>query len=415
VNPRARRALLIFIFVCFIIPLCQGQKIKVLLTGQVDVQTNPLIMWFSQEPSVDATAVPTRSNDLVLVKDIKRFVRLYFPRTYDRLKEYEFIILHSPEMFHLTGEQDRWMHDAIQEGAGALAAPAGLSDHGDIQHAWINSIVYQALPNDFSAVLASGGRRGQTPFHIEVNRNFPEPVLTPFVPLGIEEFPGAGGNMIIGKEGSSTLAWQIGEALGRVPYMIAWDYGEGRGMTLGDSLHLTFWSDYISLRNPAYEATQNPYGLDILMNMVLYLTGRRVPEDVLAVHKIRSLFIEYRIKMSLLISLSDFAQKFGADSGQLADILHPLDERGEEAEDRYLEQNFEECEEILNSLFEDITRAETRFVKIKEMALLWVYAVEWLVTMATAMLSGFVLWTVMIRRKLYREVGTTQLERSRDS
>ncbi|MBU7004312.1 MAG: hypothetical protein HXS50_02000 [Theionarchaea archaeon] len=411
-KPVAHRALLIAILIIFSVP-CQCQKIRVLLTGQVDVQTNPLIMWFGQESSVDATAVPTRSNDLVKTEDIKRFVRLYFPRTYQQVREFDFIILHSPEMFHLTREQDRWMHDAIKEGAGAMAAPAGLSDHGDIQHAWINSIVQRALPNDFSLVLASGGRRGQTPFHIEVNRDFPEPVLTPFIPLGIEDFPGAGGNMIIGREGSRILAWQIGQALGRVPYMIAWDYGEGRGLTLADSLHLTFWSDYISLRNPAYETTQNQYSLDILMNMVLYLTRRSLPEDVLAVHKMRTSFAELRIKMSLLISLSDFAQKFGADGDRLGEILSPLVEMGEQAEDRYLEQDFEESERILNSLFEDISRAETRILKIKETALLWVYTVEWLVVTSTLMLSSFGLWTLMVRRKLYRHVGTTQLERSR--
>jgi hypothetical protein len=216
---------------------------------------------------------------------------------------------------------------------------------------------------------------------------------------------------MVPRDGSRTLAWSIGETVGRTPYMIAWDYGEGRGMTLADPLHSTFWSDYISLSNPAYEKTQNPYSLDILINMVLYLTGRRVPADVLVVHNMRAQFVEYRIKMSLLVSLADFAEKFGADSARMGDIVSPIVERFQEAEESYLTQDFEACQETMNSVFDDLSQAELQVVKIKENVLIWVYAVEWLTVTATIMLSSFALWTVMIRRKLYRQVGTTQLER----
>jgi len=410
VGSKVTEFLLALLVICLLCT-CQGQKIRALVTGQVDSEKNPLIKWFEQEPSVDATAVITRPSGLIETRDIRRFIRLYFPRSYEEIRGYDFIILHSPEMYHLTREQDAWMHDAIEEGAGALAAPAGFSDHIDIQQAWINSVVQAALPNDFAAVLASGGRRGQTPFHIEVNPDFPDPVLTPFVPLGIETFPGAGGNMIIGRQGSGILAWQIGQALGRVPYMIAWDYGDGRGMTLGDSLHLTFWSDYISIANPNYESSRNPYSLDILMNMVLYLTKRDLPADVLVVHRMRSQFVQYRVKMSLLVSLTEFAQKFGADSGQMGRILSPIVDMAEQAEESYLSQDFEGCQELMDSVFSELSRAELEVVEIKERVLMWIYLSEGLVITGTFMISGFLLWTVMIRRKLYRQVETTQLQR----
>jgi hypothetical protein len=274
-------------------------------------------------------------------------------------------------------------------------------------------MVYRALPNNFVAVLASGGRAGQRHFQVEVNRDFPEPVLTPFIPLGIEKFPGRAANRIVGRDGARTLAWAIGEYMDKIPYMITWDYDRGRGMTLGDSLHLTFWSDYISLRNPAYETSQNPYSLDILMNMVLYLTGRNLPTDVLVVHKMRTQFVEYRIKISLLTSLTDFVEKFGADSSQMGGIVSPIVDEFRQAEERYLNQDFEACEQIMNSIFDEISQAEKKVVKIKESVLMWVYAVEWLTVTGTLMISSFILWTFMIRRRLYRQVGTTQLERNR--
>jgi hypothetical protein len=405
------REFLLITFIALSLTSCQGQKIRALVTGKVDAEVNPIIMWFEQEPMVDATIIITRPSGLIEVRDIKRFVRLYFPRSYQKVREHDVIILHSPEMFHLTAEQDGWMHDAVQEGAGALEAPAGLSDHGDIQHAWINSKVYRALPNDLAAVLASGGRAGQRSFHLEVNRDFPEPILTTFLPLGIEKFRGRCAHRIICKQGTRTIAWALGESFGKIPYMITWDYAEGRGMTIGDALQLTFWSDYASIKNPGYETTQNPYGLDILMNMVLYLTDGNLPSDVLVVHNMRAQFIEYRIKMSLLASLADFAEKFGADGSRMGKLMSPISDKYRQAKESYLGQDFETAGDLMNSIFEEISEAENQVVKMKDEVLLWVYVVEWLTVTSTLMISGFIIWTVMVRRRLYRQVGTTQLER----
>ena len=47
-------------------------------------------------------------------------------------------------------------------------------------------------------------------------------------------------------------------------------------------------------------------------------------------------------------------------------------------------------------------------ITLKERALLWVYVVEWATVTATLMICGFALWTVMIRRRLYREAGLTR-------
>jgi hypothetical protein len=45
----------------------------------------------------------------------------------------------------------------------------------------------------------------------------------------------------------------------------------------------------------------------------------------------------------------------------------------------------------------------------KDTALLWIYISEWMVTTAVALISGTILWWLMVRRELYREVTTTQL------
>ena len=40
--------------------------------------------------------------------------------------------------------------------------------------------------------------------------------------------------------------------------------------------------------------------------------------------------------------------------------------------------------------------------------MLWVYVIEWLVTSATFLVSSFTLWSLLVRRKLYRQVRTTK-------
>lgn len=44
--------------------------------------------------------------------------------------------------------------------------------------------------------------------------------------------------------------------------------------------------------------------------------------------------------------------------------------------------------------------------------MLWVYVTEWLVVSSTGMVCGFILWTVMVRRALYRAVQETRLGRA---
>ncbi len=44
----------------------------------------------------------------------------------------------------------------------------------------------------------------------------------------------------------------------------------------------------------------------------------------------------------------------------------------------------------------------------KRKALMWVYVIEWLVSSSALFISEFVLWTLIIRRRLYRAVRTTK-------
>jgi hypothetical protein len=305
-------------------------------------------------------------------------------------------------MYHFGINQVRWMHDAVGEGSGCLSTPSCMSVHPDIHDAWVGSILSQVVPNDCTSVLNAGGPLGQNYFQIRVNREFPEPVLTPFIPLGIENFVGYKAYRIIPRQGASTLAWNVGSFEMEVPYMATWTFKEGRAMTLGDSFGLQFWSEY------AHGYTQNMYGLDILMNMVLYLTKRTVPDEVLILHQIRLLFVKFRTNMDLLMTVADFAREFGANDRGIELVMADLEEGYSEARELYLSDQFDESRYLMNSILADLGEAEGAIMRLKNRAMFWIYLVEWLVITATFMISSTVIWTVMVNRRLYRAVKTTR-------
>ena len=49
-------------------------------------------------------------------------------------------------------------------------------------------------------------------------------------------------------------------------------------------------------------------------------------------------------------------------------------------------------------------------IELKNRALLWVYVIEWLAVTGTGMVCAFVLWSIMVRRRLFKEVRTTRLK-----
>lgn len=56
----------------------------------------------------------------------------------------------------------------------------------------------------------------------------------------------------------------------------------------------------------------------------------------------------------------------------------------------------------------------TKAVKIQEKALFSIYLIEWFTVTGTAMLSAFILYTLMMKRRYYREVKLTRARQARE-
>jgi hypothetical protein len=74
----------------------------------------------------------------------------------------------------------------------------------------------------------------------------------------------------------------------------------------------------------------------------------------------------------------------------------------------YIDLRFEEVLVVYRDVEEILKSLEERAIELKQRALFWVYVIEWLAVSGTGLFAGFLLWSVMVRRRLYREVGGTR-------
>ena len=89
-------------------------------------------------------------------------------------------------------------------------------------------------------------------------------------------------------------------------------------------------------------------------------------------------------------------------------MLDDIESRHLEAAGLYLTQDFEGARDILTPLLGEFGEVDVELLEAKNRALFWVYLIEWMAVSSTCMITAVVLWTLMIRRKLYRSVSTTK-------
>jgi hypothetical protein len=146
--------------------------------------------------------------------------------------------------------------------------------------------------------------------------------------------------------------------------------------------------------------------------MIFWLAKTELIDDVEVFHRMKSDLNIFRSRLTVLLSLKDFIDKFGANTDRIQNEIFPLQEIFADATALYLEHRFSESEVTIRSGLDRLVDAEEVARREKDRALLWVYIIEWLAASSTFFVSGFILWTLMVRRRLYRDVETTKLATS---
>ncbi len=387
-------------------------KILAMAKGGEEGRIGVIRGWLLSEPSFTGTPIAARDFGGVSSEDVMRMIRIYFPRTYEDLTLYDFILLASVDMSYFTDTHQKWMYDAMTEaGLGGMNTRSVQSMSTAWSAPWMNSIVSDAFPNDVPAVVSSdiyqwgGGSFPTGPIEVNDDEGI-APVVRPFKEQIERVFPTYRGVLTIPRPGSTIYTWvkssikSLGSPLpGYIGHLFEWTYGNATTFTAMDMVMEPFW-----------KGDENPYSMDIFVNVVWRATGRVLPQDALRVHALRTLFRHYNWEKSSFVAMVEFTENFGANTRDIYSKLREIEARKADADSDYLEGDFEASYDGMGSVLEDLQELEAEAVKLKNSALAWVFLIEWLSVSATLLACGVVLWNLMIRRRMYREVAVTRFD-----
>ena len=407
------KSLLLLLILSTIVPNIQAGEvdvIRVLMIGQVFPYETPVAWWLESDPAFTFVVVPVRRDtggwQDYPEREARKYVRMYFPRTFKMLTEYDFLCYVDTYFGHLTGTQIDDMYRAIRDsGLGGLSTlGGGISWVSDFRQSWESSSVGSAFPTDY--VQTTEKIRYVENFKISVSRSPSVPsVFKPFLELGIESQAGRQAAELRAKDGATTFATMRAMSGDGMPFAVAWEYGEGKTWSVATDIQSGYnlwWTRWQA--GDGYE-----YAMDLFLNMVLFSIQRPVPQDVLKVHWVRELFHTYRERKSMIYSLLDFVERFGANRQIIDRAIEAVDAIEIQARKNYLMQEIEGAGNTLERALDELDGVSERAIKLKNRALMWVYLVEWSAVTGTLMISGFILWSIMVRRRMYRTSGITRI------
>jgi hypothetical protein len=383
-------------------------KIRVLGSGQVGGMT-VMTRWFTSEPSTDPLIIPTRESGDVTPEVIKRLMRLYFPRREEDLLTYDFFFFACIDATHFSGKQQIWIRNALDNHIKGGINTRSVQGKYDTE--WRDSILDEPFPNDVEAVLSDPHyQHGKTgPMVIIDSPGVPD-IMKPFKervePL-FRAYTDAGPILIaIPKLGSVILSYTrnnagIGYPIpGELAHVFFWRWNRSTTFTFRDMITSPFWAEG--------GTPPNVYAPDIVVNIIWYCTGHELPSDPYMVHQFRMDLYNFGLRKSLLASLLEFAEKFGALPTKEYDELNRIEGIRGDASQYYLASEYDRAYEELNKALLELEALEDDAMRLKDSTLFWVYVVEWATVTATLLFAGVVVWALMVRRSMYREVAATR-------
>ncbi len=370
-------------------------RIRLLIVGESTPHSPYFVTMYANDPRIDLRGVVT-AGDYADPKTTARFIRIFMPRTKERLIEsLDVLELVDFVPWSLKDYHIDWMYEAVKEGGlgmtlcqmGWYLSYVGGHTSNDPE-AWMATSLYEAYPVDLVVGKQNKPTRGQ--YIIE---------KTPVVSMpDFEQFPMGGSHgLAFARQGTKV---HTRFRTGHEDAINSREFGEG----------LVLW--YPNGWNTIDDATWRTwkYFVDFVLNQIYFVANAPVPEDPELAHSLRSSFQVYVEHKSLIVSLLDFIDRFGANTDPLEKMLDELEEARVEAGAYYMRGEYERAGESIKEAQEGLLKISEESTRLRKRALFWVYVTEYIAVSGTGMLCGFVLWTIMIRRKYYKEVRTTRLE-----
>jgi hypothetical protein len=404
------------LFLLIINPLVVAQKIEtsrqleILAIGATLPQMTPVVPWLSQEPLASVSHVPNRGfGSHLLVEEYQRLVRLYFPRTYREMLEYDVFLYVGGCVQYLSSSQVSQLKKAVSEGGrSALGDLGGVSTTEEIVMSWISSGMWEIFPNDAPDVVTRG-EWSRGPFWVKVHGGRENNPLEPFVELGIEKVTGDFGRRIVPRDGLTLYASMTGISFNEQedpPFIVAWDYDKGRTLLVAQFFNHPWF-------HTPNQGGENAYAPDVLVNLLLNALGRTVFQEIIILHEVRMRIQEYHQKYAIVLSTLDFVERFGANTNSIRSDLAETVHMHNRALTQYLDLDVTGAMNSLENAIGKVNLLIVGSMDLKDRALLWIYIIEWFFVTGTLMTSGSILYMVMIRRRLFRDISQTRL-RSRE-
>ena len=333
---------------------------------------------------------------------IKRALRLYMPRTRREYSDYDVVGFDDATYEHFSPNTLIWMRDSLLEDGVGFFMGGGSGSFGG----WANYLDWGRTPlQDVMPVECTPDR-----VEFSVNRviRFDDDFIRS-VPWDEFENHNIFGmyNVVELKQGAVQLSELSPVGGGRTdPGWSWWDVGEGR-----------FFASPTGFRGTLAGGTTSAgvsfihwrYYPDFVSNMAYFTAGFTPPSDPQLLHTTRQKFREVDYHRQMVIGTMEFVSRFGASMSKIDEKLAEVEKSLARAKLSFIGLELEESMDELEHILSLLSEADALAVKAKETALYWLYVVEWLVVTATLLACGSILWSLMVRRRLYSQVHSTRI------
>ena len=112
------------------------------------------------------------------------------------------------------------------------------------------------------------------------------------------------------------------------------------------------------------------------------------------------------------VSYRSTSNRRGTRTEPVGKILYKADEQIKEVNQMYLNLELDESLALAKELVSELNHATELALKLRKQALRWTHLIEWLTITGTSLTAGFVAWTTMIERRLYKDIETTRLSKN---
>ncbi len=345
---------------------------------------NPFRILFLRDPMFDYSLYPLPPD--LSDNDKRKLDRVYYPRTREMLlNSYDLFVFHDARIEHFIPRQIHDLDYAFREAG--VSAMNGLCLAWD--SAWLPTILSDLVP------ISQNENFRYASYTVDFVRDR-DPVFLPFLGYDIEKVVGSQLTEMTPRQGA--VVWGHMRPQG-FPWLVSWRPGGNQAGMQWVIAHIfdSWWDENL-----------NPYVPDMATNLIFYSMGRDLIADIQGRREARRLFSTFQAKKSLILSLMEWADRLGANTLSLSDRLQEIEVEMEGAMDSYIEQDYAATISFLNGLSSRIGDISDEAVRLKDEAMLWVYVSEWLVVTSTAVVAGTIVWSLMIRRRLYRSVEATR-------